>query len=69
MKTNLLSLLFFVFAFGNSFAQQIIILPNWNVGESKNLKITSINPREKEEDYDENTDYHVNEDKNSKNKA
>lgn len=38
--------LFFIFVLKNVFAQQVIIHPNWNIGEEKKLRITTITPRE-----------------------
>jgi hypothetical protein len=49
MKKLILPLLMFL-VLGNTFAQQIIIHPNWKIGEERKLIITTITPREQEDE-------------------
>lgn len=49
MKKLILPLLMFL-VLGNTFAQQIIIHPNWKIGEERKLIITTITPREHEDE-------------------
>ena len=49
MRKLILPLLMFL-VLGNTFAQQIIIHPNWKIGEERKLIITTITPREQEDE-------------------